>query len=68
MLLTGTPLQNHMKELWSLLHFMEPEQFSSSDKFLEEYGDLKDSEQVEKLHKVCETKMAHLYLYKMHRY
>ena len=25
MLITGTPLQNSLKELWSLLHFIMPE-------------------------------------------
>jgi hypothetical protein len=28
-LLTGTPLQNHLGELFMLLHFLEPEKFPS---------------------------------------
>lgn len=28
-LLTGTPVRNHPKDLWSLLHLIEPERFSS---------------------------------------
>lgn len=28
-LLTGTPVQNNTKELWSLLNIIEPEKFSS---------------------------------------
>lgn len=33
LLLTGTPLQNNLHELWSLLNFLLPEIFSSSDDF-----------------------------------
>jgi SWI/SNF-related matrix-associated actin-dependent regulator of chromatin subfamily A member 5 len=32
-LLTGTPLQNNLHELWSLLNFLLPEIFSSSADF-----------------------------------
>lgn len=46
MLLTGTPLQNSVEELFSLLNFLEPVQFSSETTFLEEFGDLKTDEQV----------------------
>ena len=31
LLLTGTPLQNNLHELWSLLNFLLPEVFSSSE-------------------------------------
>ena len=27
LILTGTPLQNDVRELWTLLHFLEPEVF-----------------------------------------
>ena len=30
LLITGTPLQNSLKELWSLLHFIMPDQYVSS--------------------------------------
>lgn len=33
LLLTGTPLQNSLRELWSLLNFLYPEIFSSSEEF-----------------------------------
>ena len=32
-LLTGTPLQNNLQELWSLLNFLLPKIFSSCDEF-----------------------------------
>jgi len=31
LLLTGTPLQNNTKELWTLLHFVEPKKFDDLD-------------------------------------
>ena len=39
-LLTGTPLQNNVEELFSLLNFLEPQQFNSSVEFMQEFGDL----------------------------
>lgn len=33
LLITGTPLQNNMSELWSLLHFLLPEVFNDLDSF-----------------------------------
>ena len=35
LLITGTPLQNNLHELWALLHFLLPEMFSSADAFEE---------------------------------
>ncbi|QDZ22258.1 P-loop-containing nucleoside triphosphate hydrolase [Chloropicon primus] len=34
-LLTGTPLQNNLMELWSLMHFLMPKIFESHDEFKE---------------------------------
>lgn len=45
-LLTGTPLQNTVEELFSLLHFLEPSRFPSETTFMQEFGDLKTEEQV----------------------
>ncbi len=56
-LLTGTPLQNNVEELFSLLHFLEPQQFHSSQEFLEEFGDLKTDTQVTKLQAVLKPMM-----------
>ena len=49
MLLTGTPLQNNVDELFSLLSFLEPRQFSSSEQFIAEFGRLETESQVDKL-------------------
>lgn len=43
LLITGTPLQNSLKELWSLLHFIMPEKFHSWEMFEEEHGKGRDS-------------------------
>ncbi|XP_061836669.1 chromodomain-helicase-DNA-binding protein 1 [Nerophis lumbriciformis] len=43
LLITGTPLQNSLKELWSLLHFIMPEKFYSWELFEEEHGKGRDS-------------------------
>uniref|UniRef100_A0A8C3EJI8 Chromodomain helicase DNA binding protein 6 n=1 Tax=Corvus moneduloides TaxID=1196302 RepID=A0A8C3EJI8_CORMO len=56
-LLTGTPLQNSVEELFSLLNFLEPQQFPSETAFLEEFGDLKTEEQVKKLQSILKPMM-----------
>ncbi|TSZ40535.1 Chromodomain-helicase-DNA-binding protein 6 [Bagarius yarrelli] len=56
-LLTGTPLQNSVEELFSLLNFLEPLQFPSENTFLEEFGDLKTEEQVKKLQAILKPMM-----------
>lgn len=53
MLLTGTPLQNNVEELYSLLSFLEPKQFASSEAFMAEFGKLETEAQVDKLKAVC---------------
>ena len=39
LLLTGTPLQNNLHELWALLNFLLPDIFSSAEQF-DEWFDL----------------------------
>ncbi|EPR79089.1 SNF2 family N-terminal domain protein [Spraguea lophii 42_110] len=47
-LLSGTPLQNNIQELWALLNFIDPMKYESCNNFLEEYK-LEKSEDVERL-------------------
>lgn len=49
LLLTGTPLQNDIPELWSLLNVIKPERYQHQSEFAAMYGQLKDSEQVQRL-------------------
>uniref|UniRef100_A0A8C3IFF3 Chromodomain helicase DNA binding protein 7 n=1 Tax=Chrysemys picta bellii TaxID=8478 RepID=A0A8C3IFF3_CHRPI len=56
-LLTGTPLQNTVEELFSLLHFLEPGRFPSESTFMQEFGDLKTEEQVQKLQAILKPMM-----------
>nr|XP_057903219.1 chromodomain-helicase-DNA-binding protein 4a isoform X3 [Doryrhamphus excisus] len=50
LLLTGTPLQNNLEELFHLLNFLTPERFSNLDGFLEEFADIAKEDQIKKLH------------------
>nr|QEZ88180.1 chromatin remodeling 5 [Populus tomentosa] len=40
LLITGTPLQNSVEELWALLHFLDPDKFRSKDDFVHNYKNL----------------------------
>ncbi|CAM8886705.1 unnamed protein product [Rhodiola kirilowii] len=40
LLITGTPLQNSVEELWALLHFLDPNKFRSKDVFVQNYKNL----------------------------
>ncbi|KAI3643904.1 hypothetical protein MP228_010068 [Amoeboaphelidium protococcarum] len=53
-LITGTPLQNTVKELWSLLNFLHPDRYPSLEDFEGPYKDIMDgnenaAEQVQEL-------------------
>ncbi|XP_031431623.1 chromodomain-helicase-DNA-binding protein 4 isoform X2 [Clupea harengus] len=50
LLLTGTPLQNNLEELFHLLNFLTPERFNKLEIFLEEFADIAKEDQIKKLH------------------
>ncbi|MGH0183736.1 UNVERIFIED_CONTAM: hypothetical protein FKN15_012811 [Acipenser sinensis] len=50
LLLTGTPLQNNLEELFHLLNFLTPERFNNLDGFLEEFADISKEDRIKKLH------------------
>uniref|UniRef100_A0A4W3HKE4 Chromodomain helicase DNA binding protein 5 n=1 Tax=Callorhinchus milii TaxID=7868 RepID=A0A4W3HKE4_CALMI len=50
LLLTGTPLQNNLEELFHLLNFLTPKRFNNLEGFLEEFADISKEDQIEKLH------------------
>ncbi|XP_073136820.1 probable chromatin-remodeling complex ATPase chain [Henckelia pumila] len=55
LLITGTPLQNNLHELWALLNFLLPEIFSSAETFDQWFqisGENDEQEVVQQLHKV----------------
>ncbi|CAB4062729.1 CHD1 [Lepeophtheirus salmonis] len=55
LLITGTPLQNSLKELWSLLHFIMPDKFDRWDEFNEQFGTSSAEKRgYTKLHKLLE--------------
>lgn len=53
LLITGTPLQNSVEELWALLHFLDPDKFKSKDDFVQNYKNLSSFNEMElaNLHK-----------------
>ncbi|XP_050681248.1 chromodomain-helicase-DNA-binding protein 1 isoform X2 [Leptidea sinapis] len=53
LLVTGTPLQNSLKELWALLHFIMPYRFESWEEF-EKYHEDAATKGYEKLHRQLE--------------
>ncbi|KAM5564718.1 CHD3-type chromatin-remodeling factor PICKLE [Rosa sericea] len=51
-LLTGTPLQNNLDELFMLMHFLDAAKFASLEEFQEEFKDINQEEQISRLHKI----------------
>merc|ERR1719400_1974619 len=52
MLLTGTPLQNNLEELFYLLNFLTPGKFNDLAEFQTSFEDVGKEEQVRKLHEL----------------
>ncbi|OSX66449.1 hypothetical protein POSPLADRAFT_1177922 [Postia placenta MAD-698-R-SB12] len=55
LLITGTPLQNNVKELLSLMHFLMPEKFQLTNEF--DLADADHEEKIKELHKQLESLM-----------
>ncbi|XP_021751483.1 protein CHROMATIN REMODELING 5-like [Chenopodium quinoa] len=47
LLITGTPLQNSVEELWALLHFLDPDKFRNKDVFVQNYKNLSSFNEIE---------------------
>ncbi|XP_074651720.1 chromodomain-helicase-DNA-binding protein 1-like isoform X2 [Tubulanus polymorphus] len=54
LLITGTPLQNSLKELWSLIHFIMPERFPRWEEFEDKHSK-NDKEGFASIHKELES-------------
>ncbi|KAK0098849.1 hypothetical protein PV326_001415 [Microctonus aethiopoides] len=52
LLLTGTPLQNNLEELFHLLNFLCRDKFNDLSAFQNEFADISKEEQVKKLHEM----------------
>ncbi|KAL1544994.1 Protein CHROMATIN REMODELING 5, variant 3 [Salvia divinorum] len=47
LLITGTPLQNSVEELWALLHFLDLDKFRSKEDFVQKYKNLSSFNETE---------------------
>ncbi|KAG9438989.1 hypothetical protein H6P81_019154 [Aristolochia fimbriata] len=56
-LLTGTPLQNNIGEMFNLLNFLQPASFPSLSSFEEKFNDLTTAEKVDELKKLVAPHM-----------
>lgn len=73
LLLTGTPLQNNLMELWSLMHFLMPHVFQSHSEFKEWFsnpmtGMIEGNSEyndsiIKRLHKVCSKIQINLFIF-----
>ncbi|PIO58337.1 PHD-finger, partial [Teladorsagia circumcincta] len=50
LLLTGTPLQNNLEELFHLLNFLAPDRFFDLESFTLEFAEISKEDQIQKLH------------------
>lgn len=56
-LLTGTPLQNNLGEMYNLLNFLQPASFPSLSSFEDRFNDLSTAEKVDELKKLVAPHM-----------
>ncbi|KHN44529.1 Lymphoid-specific helicase [Glycine soja] len=54
LLMTGTPIQNNLSELWALMYFCMPSVFGTPDQFLSMFKDISDLSPVHDTPKVKE--------------
>lgn len=54
LLITGTPLQNSLKELWALLHFIMPEKFDDWEYFESQHDGDNMKKGIHRLHRQLE--------------
>lgn len=66
LLLTGTPLQNNLSELWSLLNFLLPEVFTDIDWF-ESFFDLNAVHEAGGESKIVAREQEQQIITKLHR-
>ncbi|KAI0165615.1 SNF2 family N-terminal domain-containing protein [Xylariaceae sp. FL1272] len=66
LLITGTPLQNNLKELWSLLHFLMPETFLDWEAF-EVWFDFSDLQDEDKAAEFLENEESQTLVSKIHK-
>jgi DNA helicase INO80 len=64
LLLTGTPIQNSMAELWALLHFIMPKLFDSHEQFQEWFS--KDIEASSKYNPTAGEALSQHQLHRLH--
>lgn len=48
-LMTGTPIQNNMQELWTILHFTDPSKFNNQEEFLGKFDAMRSKEVLDEL-------------------
>ena len=65
LLLTGTPLQNNLAELWSLLNFLLPDIFDDLDSF-QSWFDFDNLEAGEGAHKILDEEAEHSVISNLH--
>ena len=67
-LMTGTPIQNNLHELYTLLTFCDPSKFGDEREFADKYGDLLDSNRQSMQQNTQLRDMLHTYLLRREKY